>query len=361
MTMTEERKGAAGQNAAGGTMEAPSIHVNAERCAGCQECVIRCPKGALTMNVDLWIAQGDDTLCVGCRQCERTCPFSAIVIDGPVLAGERVEREVLHLDTVLGDNQEMRKGIPSFEAARREAMRCLDCPDPTCMRGCPAHNDIPGFMRAVRESDLARAHSILRNTSFLPDVCSRVCDQSAQCEGSCSWSLAGEKPVAIGLIERFITDNAPVPPLERVSDDGEGMSVAVVGAGPAGIGAASALVQSGASVTVFEKDDDLGGLLRWGIPDFTLPDAVAKRPWDTLQGAGVDLRLGVAVQDGDIDRLLAEMDAVVLCHGASKPIRLPVPGADLDGITDATWFLKRAKDALDAREGIEEVGLPGAA
>jgi glutamate synthase (NADPH/NADH) small chain len=271
-----------------------------------------------------------------------------------------VEREVLHLDSVLGDNQEMRKGIPSFEAARQEAMRCLDCPDPTCMRGCPAHNDIPGFIRAVREGDLSRAHSILRNTSFLPDVCSRVCDQSAQCEGSCSWSLAGEKPVAIGLIERFITDNEPVPPLERLSDDGEGMSVAVVGAGPAGIGAASTLVQAGVSVTVFEKDEDLGGLLRWGIPDFTLPDAVAKRPWDTLQAAGVDLRLGVEVQDGDIDRLIAEMDAVVLCHGASKPIRLPVPGADLDGITDATWFLKKARDALEARTGIEEVGLPGA-
>ncbi len=359
MTVTEERQ--AYKVVGGSEVATPSIHVLVERCAGCQECVIRCPQGALTMNTDLWIAKGDDSLCVGCRQCERTCPFSAIVIDGPVLAGERVERKELHLDSVLGNNEEIRKGIESFEAARKEAERCLDCPDPTCMRGCPAHNDIPGFMRAVRDSDLPGAHSILRNTSFLPDICSRVCDQAAQCEGSCTWSLAGERPVAVGLIERFITDNEPVPPLQRVSNDGEGLSVAVVGAGPAGIAAASTLVQAGASVTLYEKDDIAGGLPRWGIPDFTLPDEVAMRPVETLRAAGVEARLGVEVKDGDMDRLLKEMDAVIMCHGASIPIRLPVPGADLDGIVDATWFLKRAKDALAAREGIEEVGLAGVA
>ncbi len=359
MTVTEERQ--LSKVVGGPDSAMPSIQVVTERCAGCQECVIRCPQGALTMNTDLWIAQGDDSLCVGCRQCERTCPFSAIVIDGPVLAGERVEREELHLDSVLGYNEEMRKGIESFEAARREAERCLDCPDPTCMRGCPAHNDIPGFMRAVRDNDLPRAHSILRNTSFLPDICSRVCDQAAQCEGSCTWSLAGERPVAIGLIERFITDNEPVPPLQRVSNEGEGMTVGIVGAGPAGIAAASTLVQAGASVTLYEKDDIAGGLPRWGIPDFTLPDEVAMRPLETLKATGVSMRLGVEVKDGDMDRLLKEMDAVIMCHGASIPIRLPVPGADLDGIVDATWFLKRAKDALAAREGIEEVGLPGVA
>lgn len=334
----------------------PHVTVLVDRCAGCEECVVRCPTGALSIDEEDWVVSADDAACVGCRQCVRTCPFSAIEVAGPVLAGERVATLEHHPVAVRGDRSEVRIGITSWEEAIAEASRCLACPDPTCVRGCPAHNDIPGFLAALRSGDLEEAHGILRRTSVLPDVCSRVCDQALQCEGACSWSLAGERPVAIGLLERFIADHAPVPPPARRSDRGVGLEVAVVGSGPAGIAATAELVEAGARVTVFEKDDEPGGLLAWGIPDFTLPAPVKARPWQHLVASGVDLRLGVEVDFATLDALAESYDAVVVATGAGDPLRLPVPGDDLEGIWDATRFLVQGRKALGARGDLVTMG-----
>ncbi len=324
----------------------PHVTVLTDRCAGCQECVIRCPTGALTMDIGNWVAAADDARCVGCRQCVRTCPFTAIDVEGPILVADRVEPDYHRVTDLEGNLEETRQGIPTWTSVLAEAERCLACPDPTCVRGCPVHNDIPAFVSAVRAGDLDGAHRVLRRTSFLPDVCSRVCDQAVQCEGACTWSLAGGAPVAIGAIERFVTDNAPIPPIEPVDDRGAGLSVAVVGSGPAGIGAAFELVRSGAQVTVFEKDDRPGGLLRWGIPSFTLPRQVAERPWEQLRAAGVRLECGMTLTPDRIEELRASFDAVILAHGAGKALRLPVQGGDLGGVVDATEFLGEARAAL---------------
>jgi glutamate synthase (NADPH/NADH) small chain len=326
--------------------QAPHVTVLTDRCAGCQECVVRCPTGALTMDLGNWVAVADDDRCVGCRQCVRTCPFSAIEVDGPLMVAPRVTPAHHRVSDLAGNLEETRRGIPTWAAALAETERCLACPDPTCVRGCPVHNDIPSFIAAVRNGDLDQAHQVLRRTSFLPDVCSRVCDQAVQCEGACTWSLAGGTPVAIGAIERFITDNAPVPPLSVDDRRGQGLSVAVVGSGPAGIGAAFELVRAGAEVTVLEKDDQPGGLLRWGIPSFTLPRPVAERPWEQLRAAGVHLVTGSEVTPERIEELRQSYDAVVLAHGAGKALRLPVPGGDLAGVVDATQFLDEARAAL---------------
>ena len=330
----------------------PHVRVLTDRCAGCQECVIRCPTGALSMDTERWVALADGDLCVGCRQCMRTCPFSAIVVDGPLLVAPRVEPELAHPEYLLGDVNEIRSGFTGWPEALAEADRCLQCPDPTCMRGCPAHNDIPGFIAAVRNRDLEGAHEILRRTSVLPDICSRVCNQAAQCEGACSWSLAGGTPVAIGRLERFVADTLPVPPPApvRVADE---LSVGIIGSGPAAAGATWELIEAGASVTVYEKDTNPGGLCNWGIPDFTLPEAVAARPWHQLVSAGVDLQCGTEIHPEDLGRLLGTHDAVIVAHGASVPLRLSVPGVELEGVTDATTFLQGAKAAL------EEGGDPG--
>jgi glutamate synthase (NADPH/NADH) small chain len=136
----------------------PHVTVLTDRCAGCQECVIRCPAGALSMDASRWVAVAEDALCVGCRQCERTCPFSAITVDGDLLVTARNEPEPRFPDALSGNTAEVRTGFESWEAALAEASRCLDCPDPTCVRGCPAHNDIPSFIRAVVAGDLAKAH-----------------------------------------------------------------------------------------------------------------------------------------------------------------------------------------------------------
>src|SRR5471030_1046465 len=206
------------------TQPDPSQHVTVlvDRCAGCQECVVRCPTDALSMEPSTWTAISDDAFCVGCRQCVRTCPFAAIVVQGPVLVTARVSCPSHQPEQLAGSLEETRTGIHSWADAIAEASRCLTCPDPTCVRGCPAHNDIPSFIAAIRDGDLDEAHRVLRLTSLLPDICSRVCDQAVQCEGACTWSLAGDTPVAIGALERFITDNSRMPPLEYVSDDGSG-------------------------------------------------------------------------------------------------------------------------------------------
>jgi NADPH-dependent glutamate synthase beta subunit-like oxidoreductase len=178
------------------------------------------------------------------------------------------------------------------------------------------------------------------------DVCSRVCDQAVQCEGACTWSLAGGTPIAIGALERFVTEQAPVPPLVATGPEGAGLSVAVVGSGPAGIGAAWELLAAGAEVTVLERDEKPGGLLGWGIPDFTLPAAVAARPWHQLVEAGATLRCGVEVAPEDVDQLLEQYDAVVVAIGAGAAIRLPVEGGTLGSVIDATEFLTSAEISL---------------
>ena len=332
----------AGREASAGTR----VTVLTDRCAGCQECVIRCPSGALAMDFGRWVAVADDALCVGCRQCERTCPFGAITVTGPLTVAARTEPEPRHPLWLTGDTAEVRQGFGSWDEALAEASRCLDCPDPTCVRGCPAHNDIPSFVAAIRDHDLGKAHDVLRLTSVLPDVCSRVCDQAAQCEGACTWSLAGGTPVAIGKLERFVADNAPVPKPAVGTTRAGSLSVGVVGSGPAGIGAAWQLVEAGASVTVYEREPEPSGLLGWGIPAFTLPPSVAARPWQQLTAAGVDLRCQAGVGPEDIGRLLTEHHAVILAHGAGVSLHLPVPGGDLDGVTDATSFLRAGKAAL---------------
>jgi len=326
----------------------PRIHVLIDRCAGCQECIVRCPTQALRMDPITWTAVGDDQRCVGCRQCERTCPYSAIYVQGPQLVAGRVSLETVHPDQLAFDRSETRRAITSWHEALDEASRCLDCPDPTCVRGCPAHNDIPGFIGALRSGDLDEAHDILRRTSYMPDVCSRVCDQAVQCEGACSWSLAGASPVAIGALERFIADNAPVPPIEAAQAKGTGRAprVAIVGSGPAGIAAAAQLRGGGADVTVFERDDTPGGLLIWGIPDFTLPEPVARRPWKYLVDAGVHLHTNHDVGADELTSLTKDFDAVLVAAGASVAMRAPVPGADLAGVCDATEFLQAARKAI---------------
>ncbi len=325
----------------------PRVRVLTDRCAGCQECVIRCPTGALSMDTERWVAVADGDLCVGCRQCVRTCPFAAIAVEGPLVVTPRAEPGPAHPVALPGDVSEIRSGFGGWSAALAEAYRCLRCPDPTCVLGCPAHSDIPGFIAAISNRDLKGAHEILRRTSVLTDVCSRVCDQAAQCEGACSWSLAGGEPVAIGRLERFVADMLPVPPPAPAPATGE-LSVGIIGSGPAAAAAAWELIEAGASVTVYEKDTAPGGLCVWGIPGFTLPEAVAARPWRQLIAAGVDLRCGTEIHPWDLDRLRGAHDAVIVAHGAPVPLRLPAPGAELDGVTDATAFLRDAKAALAA-------------
>lgn len=345
------------------TSTLPELHIQVltDRCAGCQECLVRCPTGALTLDSATWTVHGHDSACVGCRQCERTCPFGAIEISGVPQVSPRTPTGSHHPAPVLGDPAETRTGLPDWPSALAEAERCLSCPDPTCIRGCPAHNDIPSFIGALAMGDTQAAHLVLSPTTVLPDICSRVCDQASQCEGACTWALAGGEPVAIGALERFVADHAPVPgPQSPTPDYGAhapaaGLSVGIIGSGPAGIAAAWDLVEAGATVTVYEQDNAPGGLLRHGIPSFTLPVGVAQRPWEQLLSAGVRLRLGQRIPASDFTRLAATHDALVVCTGAGTPLRPAIAGIDLAGVYDASHFLPRAAAALGCGAELEEI------
>lgn len=335
--------------------ERPSVEVLIDRCAGCQECVVRCPTEALTMDVATWTALPVPDRCVGCRQCERTCPFSAIVVSGPVLAGSRTVPDVEVPAEVLGSWVELRPGLSAWDEVLAEASRCLDCPDPTCVRGCPAHNDIPGFLRALRSGDVDAAAAVLAQTSTMPDVCARVCDQQLQCEGACSWSLAGAEPVAIGAVERFVVDRARSLAQPTVASTGgteqrargRGLEVVVVGGGPAGLTCAERLADEGAAVTLLERSSRPGGWLVRGIPEFTLPDRVARRLVEDTRRAGVEILTGVSVGIEQVDELLQRYDALVWAAGAADPISPAIPGIDAAGVVDAVSFLQAGFEVLD--------------
>ncbi len=343
--------------AASACMSGPlQVHVDPGRCAGCQECVVRCPSGALSIDPCSWTAISDDHLCVGCRQCERTCPFGAIQVTGKPSVAPRRQPSRHRPETLIFNTTETRLGFSSWDEAEREAARCLNCPDPTCVQGCPAHNDIPGFIAAIRDRDLGAAQKILRETSLLPDICSRVCDQSTQCEGACSWSLAGAEPVSIGLLERFVTDRSQIPPVTIPGRTYPEVSAAVVGSGPAGLAAAWDLTEAGVQVHLYERLHEPLGVLGWGIPAFTLPDAVAWRPLEALLSAGVVLHTGADLgKNLSLADLRAKHGAVLLAFGASEPLALRVPGADLPWVEDATSFLWRTRRALAQTERLPDL------
>jgi len=226
------------------------------------------------------------------------------------------------------------------EAVREQALRCIQCPDPLCMKGCPLSNRIPEWLALAAEGQFLEAAALSRSTSNMPEICSRVCPQERLCEGACILNARGEA-VAIGSVERFLNDYAfehggvdePLPAPN-------GFRVAVVGSGPAGIACADELSRDGTEVTIFESNLLAGGLLMNGIPAFKLDKRIVQRRIDLLCKRGVVLKLGVRVGwDMSLGALLSGFDAVFLGVGALRPKPLDLPGEKAAGIADALPFL----------------------
>ncbi len=236
--------------------------------------------------------------------------------------------------------------------ARRQATRCMDCGIPFCNNGCPVNNIIPDFNNLVYQDDWRAALDVLHRTNNFPEFTGRICP--APCEAACVLNIDGDpvgiKSIELAIIERGWQEGwvAPQPPAVKT-----GRRVAVVGSGPAGLAAAQQLARAGHDVTVFEKNDRVGGLLRYGIPDFKLEKAHIDRRVAQLEAEGVTFRTGVLVGAWDDrsrvtnlsretvtpDALRAEFDAVLLAGGAEVPRDLPVPGRELDGVHFAMEFL----------------------
>jgi len=225
-----------------------------------------------------------------------------------------------------------------------EADRCLFCPDPACIAGCPVGIDIPAFIERISAKDFRGAYDAIGRTNLLPAVCGRVCPQETQCEGTC---IVGEtlEPVAIGRLERFVGDRAiaegwaTLPHIEPT-----GRRVGIVGSGPAGMACAADMAKAGCDVTVFEAFHEPGGVLRYGIPDFRLPNAVIDAEIANLRRLGVKFQCNTLVgRLFTIGQMVGEMgyDAVFIGTGAGYPAMLGVPGDSLNGVLSANELLTR--------------------
>jgi len=223
---------------------------------------------------------------------------------------------------------------------RAQASRCIQCPNPLCMQGCPLANRIPEWLALAAQGQFIEAAAVSRLTSNLPEICSRVCPQERLCEGACILNTRTE-PVAIGAVERFINDYALAHHAVEVAPaPSNGIRVAVIGSGPGGLTCADELAQLGYGVTVFESLLIPGGLLVNGIPAFKLEKHIVERRIELLSRRGVQFRLGVKVGwDVTLPDLQRDYAAIFLGIGAQRPKPLDLPGAKLAGVVDALPFL----------------------
>ncbi len=239
-----------------------------------------------------------------------------------------------------GDWSELYGRFGQAEAAH-QAGRCLDCGNPYCEARCPVHNYIPNWLGLVEEGRILEAAALCHETNPLPEMCGRVCPQDRLCEGACTLD-AGFGAVTIGAVEKYIVDTAFEqgwrPDMSKVVATGH--RVAVVGAGPAGLACADRLARAGIAATVFDRYEQIGGLLQFGIPSFKLDKGVIAQRREVLEGMGVEFRLGVEVgRDITLDQLLDDYDAVFLGTGAYRYTDGGLPGQDLDGVLPALPFL----------------------
>lgn len=232
------------------------------------------------------------------------------------------------------------------EEAMAEAARCLNCKNAKCIGGCPVSINIPAFIQEVKTGNFEKAYEILSDSSALPAVCGRVCPQETQCEGKCIRGIKGA-PVAIGKLERFVADWARKNNIKPAAPtDKNGIKVAVIGAGPAGLTCAGDLAKYGYDVTIFEALHEAGGVLVYGIPEFRLPkDEVVKKEIENVKSLGVKIETDVVIgMSTTIDELMEEEDfkAVFIGSGAGLPKFMGIPGEQALGVFSANEYLTRS-------------------
>lgn len=259
-------------------------------------------------------------------------------------------------------NEEVNQGL-SAEAAVLEATRCMDCPDPQCVTGCPVSINIPGFIKNIERGEFRQAAMVLKETSALPAVCGRVCPQEKQCESRCIYHKMKKEPVAIGYLERFAAD------FDRTSGEAaavarpesNGIQVAVVGSGPAGLSFAGDMAKRGYEVTVFEALHEIGGVLKYGIPEFRLPNAVVDVEIKGLEALGVrfvkDAVVGKTFSYDDLHDM--GFKGIFVASGAGLPRFMGIPGENYIGVMSCNEYLTRINLMGAGREGYDTPVLRG--
>lgn len=255
--------------------------------------------------------------------------------------------------------EEVNKGLTK-EMALTEAKRCLDCPKPTCVEGCPVSIDIPSFIKNIERGQFLAAAKVLKNTSALPAVCGRVCPQEKQCESRCIHLKSGGQAVAIGYLERFAADferesgNISLPEVAPSN----GIKVAVVGSGPSGLSFAGDMVKKGYDVYVFEALHEIGGVLKYGIPEFRLPNRIVDVEIENLSKMGVhfqtDVIIGKTVSVEDLER--QGFKGIFVGSGAGLPNFMNIPGENAINIMSSNEYLTRV-NLMDAANPLADTPL----
>lgn len=255
----------------------------------------------------------------------------------PVREQDAKERAANFEEVCLGYNK---------EEAMEEALRCINCKNAQCIKGCPVAINIPGFIEKVKAGEIEEAYQVISESSALPAVCGRVCPQESQCEGKCIRGIKGE-PVSIGKLERFVADWACENKIKpQGAETKTGKKVAVIGSGPAGLTCAGDLAKAGYEVTVFEALHEPGGVLVYGIPEFRLPKKrVVAKEIENVKALGVKIETNVVVgKSVTIDELMEEegFSAVFIGSGAGLPKFMGIPGEQANGVFSANEYLTRS-------------------
>lgn len=277
-------------------------------------------------------------------------------------SAERVKMPELDPDYRVTCNEEVNRGL-TVEMAMAEATRCLDCPDPQCVTGCPVGIDIPSFIKNVERGEFAEAAAVIKSTSALPAVCGRVCPQEKQCESKCIHLKMKKPAVAIGYLERFVADyerehgKASVPQLAPAN----GIKVAVVGSGPAGLAFAGDMAKYGYDVTVFEALHEIGGVLKYGIPEFRLPNSIVDVEIDGLRKMDVKFEanciVGKTLSYDDLHDM--GFKGIFVASGAGLPRFMNIPGENLIGVMSSNEYLTRVNLMEAARKDSDTPVLHG--
>jgi glutamate synthase (NADPH/NADH) small chain len=242
------------------------------------------------------------------------------------------------------DFDEVPEGL-SEEQAMKEAARCLDCPKPTCISGCPVNINIPGFIKKIEKGEFLDAAKVLKRTNALPAICGRVCPQESQCEAQCIYHRMKKKPVAIGSLERFAADyerNSGKISIPQIAAPNK-IKVAIVGSGPAGLTVAGEMAKWGYDVTVFEALHEYGGVLVYGIPQFRLPKEIVRTEISCLEKMGVKfIKNFIVGRSSSFDDLRKDSyKAFFIGSGAGLPSFMRIPGENLINIYSSNEYLTR--------------------
>lgn len=301
-------------------------------------------KGAETEKMEEFVHHGE------CALSDRNADWRKAIREA-VKAKDRTAIERVKMpertpaERISSQRLEVNTGLTK-EMAIREAMRCQDCANPTCMEGCPVGIDIPGFIKNIERGEILEAAAVLKRTSALPAVCGRVCPQEKQCESKCFYLQKMKKaPVAIGYLERFAADyereSGQIAIPEVASPNG--IRIAVIGSGPSGLSFAGDMVKRGYDVTVFEALHEIGGVLKYGIPEFRLPNSIVDVEIDNLRKMGVKFVTNfiVGMTEG-IEELKKEgFQGFYVASGAGLPNFMNIPGENANGVLSSNEYLTR--------------------